>query len=261
MKISVTCTDPTPTNGQVNSTAQSNGRYIIGTTVSFMCDTGYHLEGSASSTCQFSGSWNPSPPTCPPGKKENVACSNIWWLVELPNRFTTATHKCVSLLWWTFFGTFNIYAYPCLNVETKLRVMVGKLNQRKNWINGKFSSAILSFWVQKGHSSFPSVRTLVSAIMENGKNGHSSPKMCPRAKLPITDPPKDWVSGFLSVDGNSKLVLAIMEDGKNGHSSPKTRPRAKLPITDPLKFGSPVFWVLTEMQNWCQSLWKMEKCP
>ena len=58
----------------------------------------------------------------------------------------------------------------------------------------------------------------------------------------LPTPPKVWVSGFLSVDGNAKLVSAIMENGKNGHSSPKTRPRAKLPITDPpLKFGSPVF--------------------
>ena len=45
--------------------------------------------------------------------------------------------------------------------------------------------------------------------------------------------PKDWVSGFLSVDGNAKLVSAIMENGKNGHSSPKMHPRAKLRITDP----------------------------
>ena len=36
-------------------------------------------------------------------------------------------------------------------------------------------------------------------------------------------------------------------------------PRAKRPITDTLKFGSPVFWVLTETQNWCQPLQKMEK--
>ena len=56
-----------------------------------------------------------------------------------------------------------------------------------------------------------------------------------RAKLPITDLSKVWVSGFLSVDGDAKLVLAIMENGKNGHSSPKMHPRAKLPITDPPK--------------------------
>ena len=78
----------------------------------------------------------------------------------------------------------------------------------------------------------------MSAIMENGKKGHSIPKMHPRAKLTITDPPKVWVSGFLSVNGNAKLVLAITENGKNGDSTPKTHPRSKLPITDPLKFGS-----------------------
>ena len=66
-------------------------------------------------------------------------------------------------------------------------------------------------------------------------------KKHPRAKLPITDPPKVWVSGFLSVNRNAKLVSAITENGKNGRSSPKMCPRAKLPITDPLKFGSLVF--------------------
>ena len=71
--------------------------------------------------------------------------------------------------------------------------------------------------------------------MENGKNGCSSPKTCPRAKLPITNPPKVWVSGFPSVDGSTKLVLAIMENGKNGRSSPKMHSRAKLPITDSTK--------------------------
>ena len=63
--------------------------------------------------------------------------------------------------------------------------------------------------------------------------------MCPRAKLPITDPPKVWVSGFLSVDGNAKLVSAITENGKNGCSSPKMCPRAKLPITE----WPPKVWV------------------
>ena len=58
-------------------------------------------------------------------------------------------------------------------------------------------------------------------------------KMHPRAKLPITDPPKVWVYGFLSVDGNAKLVSAITENGKNGRSFPKTHPGAKLPITNP----------------------------
>ena len=62
-----------------------------------------------------------------------------------------------------------------------------------------------------------------NGITENGKNG--TPKMCPRAKLPNIDPPKVWVSGFLSVDGNAKLVSAITENGKNGRSTPKMCPR------------------------------------
>ena len=98
----------------------------------------------------------------------------------------------------------------------------------------------LEVWVS-GFLSVDGNTKLVSAITENGKNGRSTPKMRPRAKLPITDPPQVWVSGFLSVDGNAKLVSAITENGKNGCSTPKTHPRAKLPITDPLKFGSPVF--------------------
>ena len=120
--------------------------------------------------------------------------------------------------------------------------------------------------MQKGHSSFPSVGTLVSAITENGKNGCSSPKTRPRAKLPITDPPKVWVSGFPSVDRNCKIGVCHYGKWENGHSSPKEQnfhPRdPKLPITDPpdpLKFGSPVFQVLTEMQNWCRPLQKMGK--
>ena len=74
---------------------------------------------------------------------------------------------------------------------------------------------------------------LVSAIMKNQKNGSNSPKMCPKAKLPITDPNKVWVCSSMCVDGNAKLVSAIMKNQKNGSNSPKMSPRAKLPITDP----------------------------
>ena len=58
-------------------------------------------------------------------------------------------------------------------------------------------------------------------------------KMDPRAKVPITDPPKVWVSSFPSGDRNGKLVSAIMENQKNGSNSPKMCPRAKVTITDP----------------------------
>ena len=79
------------------------------------------------------------------------------------------------------------------------------------------------------------ITKLVSAITENGKNGRSTLKTCPRAKLPITDPLKFGSPVF------PKLMSAITENGKNGHSALKTRPRVKLPITDPLKFGCLVF--------------------
>ena len=44
----------------------------------------------------------------------------------------------------------------------------------------------------------------------------NSPKIHPREKAPITDPPKVWVFGSLSVDRNGKLVSAIMKNQKNG---------------------------------------------
>ena len=90
--------------------------------------------------------------------------------------------------------------------------------------------------------------------MKNQKNGSNAPKMHPRAKLPITDPPKVWVCGSPYVGGNEKLVSAIMKNQKNGSNAPKMHPRVKLPITEPLKFWSAVLRMLTEMQNWCRPL-------
>ena len=84
-------------------------------------------------------------------------------------------------------------------------------------------------------------RKLVSAIMKTWKNGCSSPKIHPRAKRPITDPPKVWVFGFPSVYGHGKFVLTIMKTWKNDCSSPKMHPSAKLPITNPPKVWVSVF--------------------
>ena len=84
--------------------------------------------------------------------------------------------------------------------------------------------------------------------------------MHPRAKVPITDPPKVWVSGFLSVDGNGKLVLGIMKNQKNGSNSPKMHPRTYVQIANPPKVRvSGLFQVLTEMENWCWELCKIRK--
>ena len=51
-----------------------------------------------------------------------------------------------------------------------------------------------------------------------------------------------------------EMVSVIMKNQKNGFNSSKMCPRAKVQITDPPKVGSPVFEVLTEMENWCLSL-------
>ena len=61
-------------------------------------------------------------------------------------------------------------------------------------------------------------------------------------KFQITDPPpKVWVSGFLSVDGNGISALAIMKKFKNGSHFVNIDRMEKFQITDPPpKFGSPV---------------------
>ena len=64
---------------------------------------------------------------------------------ESPKWFTMATHKCVSLCWGIFLGTFkyrkvimykfpciNVLMSPCINVRTKPDIE-GKLNQWKIW--------------------------------------------------------------------------------------------------------------------------------
>ena len=70
-----------------------------------------------------------------------------------------------------------------------------------------------------------------SKCPQKWKNGSSSPKMHPRAKLPITDYSKVLVSSFPSVDRNGNWCWPLC---KNGSSSPKIHYRAKLSITDPL---------------------------
>ena len=143
-------------------------------------------------------------------------------------------------------------------IETNLRGMAGKLNKRKNWIK-KFASAILSFWVQKGHLSFPRVGTLVSAITENGENGHSSPKTHPRAKLPITDPLKFGSPVFWVLTEMQNWCQPLQKMGKMAVAPQKHVLEQNFQLQTPLKFGSLVFWVSMEMQNWCRPWQKMRK--
>ena len=70
-------------------------------------------------------------------------------------------------------------------------------------------------------------------LLKMGKMAVAPKKTHPRAKLPITNSPKDLISSFSSVNENGKLVSVIMENGENDCSSPKTCPRAKLPDYQP----------------------------
>ena len=47
--------------------------FSVGTIASFKCDDGYSLEGPGSTTCQLSGNWDQSKPSCRKnGKKLRV---------------------------------------------------------------------------------------------------------------------------------------------------------------------------------------------
>ena len=49
-----------PANGQVNHTAGTT----LGQTATYSCDAGYSLVGDSSRTCQPTGNWSGSAPTC-----------------------------------------------------------------------------------------------------------------------------------------------------------------------------------------------------
>ena len=50
-----------PTNGQVST---STGRTTFGQTATYSCDLGYNLVGGTQRTCQVTGVWSGSVPTC-----------------------------------------------------------------------------------------------------------------------------------------------------------------------------------------------------
>ena len=192
-----------------------------------------------------------------------------WWLVELPKWFTTAMHKCVSLFWWTFFGTFsaprshinvlNIYACPHLNVETNLRGVAGKLNQWKNWINRKFASAILSFWVQKGHLSFPMSENGCWPLWKMGKMAIAPQKRVLEQNFQLPTPLKFGSLVFRVLTETQNWCRPLQKMGQMAVAPQKRILEQNFQLLTPLKFGFPVFWMSMEMQNWCQPLRKMGK--
>ena len=51
---------PDPANGQVDHTAGTS----LGQTGIYSCNTGYNLVGDSTRTCQATGNWSGSAPTC-----------------------------------------------------------------------------------------------------------------------------------------------------------------------------------------------------
>ena len=49
-----------PANGQVDHTAGTT----LGQTATYSCNTGYNLVGDSTRTCQATGEWSGSEPTC-----------------------------------------------------------------------------------------------------------------------------------------------------------------------------------------------------
>ncbi|XP_066265869.1 P-selectin-like [Branchiostoma lanceolatum] len=75
--------DPTCTAGQCSPrTAPTNGGVSGGSSfgdeVTFTCDTGYELVGSATTTCQAGGTWSNSDPTCTENQEDRLEHQNGW---------------------------------------------------------------------------------------------------------------------------------------------------------------------------------------
>ena len=68
----VTCDDPTPINGQTNPPSVFNGTYFTGSNVTFSCDPGFMISGSAFSVCQENKTWSQQPPLCTKGNEINT---------------------------------------------------------------------------------------------------------------------------------------------------------------------------------------------
>ena len=70
----------------------------------------------------------------------------------------------------------------------------------------------------------------------------------------LTPPPKVWVSMFPNINGNEKLASAIMKNRKKALVPQKCALEQNCQLPPFLKFGSLVFQVSREMENWHQPL-------
>ena len=115
-------------------------------------------------------------------------------------KYRKITPKCSRL------NVLTIATLKCLSYG-----VAGKLNNGKTELMENLHLPLCPFMCRKVTMHESVDGKLVWAIMKNWKNGRSSPKTHPRAKLPITNPTKVWVSSFPSVNGYGTLVSAIMK--------------------------------------------------
>ena len=55
---------PDLNNGMVSYNPQGQDQTLVGATATYTCDTGYTLNGNNTRTCQASGTWSGTAPTC-----------------------------------------------------------------------------------------------------------------------------------------------------------------------------------------------------
>ena len=98
----------------------------------------------------------------------------------------------------------NVLSITTINVETGPRMGDGE-----NWTNWKFRK--LNQWKICVSSSLSVNGISVSAILKKLKNGCHFININSMEKFQITNPPKVWVSSFLSVNRNGISALAILK--------------------------------------------------
>ena len=97
---------PIPSNGR-RSSSQRN--YNV--SVDFSCNTGYILRGNSSRTCQSTGQWSGTQPTCdsklfcPPRvwfqRMNDINCSHVMLLTTLVNHTMLFCFFIVRILWYS----------------------------------------------------------------------------------------------------------------------------------------------------------------
>ena len=97
----VTCPNLQLEYGHINynDSQTADGGYIVDTVASFICNQGYSLTGSRTSTCQTSGNWSQQLPTCNISMKIQ-SCSNFKIFKIVWENVQFIKNICCSKLSW-----------------------------------------------------------------------------------------------------------------------------------------------------------------